>query len=212
MEHTESVRYPTRTEFQRSIADAANVAKWLIRLCPDRLPDMLKRRTVAKFATRFRLDTFVESGTYLGATVEHLSHYCQKVYSIEYQKRLYQRAVQRFASRPNIHIFHGSGSDLITLILKEIDRPALFWLDGHFASGTAEPGEVACPTLTELREILLHRGDHVILIDDAEEFNGQSGYPAVADIKNVVHSLRPDMEVDVARDIIRIGKGVRQNG
>lgn len=198
------VRYPSRSKFQTRLADVAAMAKWFVRRCPDRQPDIVKRRTVANFAAHFHLDTFVESGTYLGATVEFLSRYCQTVYSIEYQERLYQLAIQRFAGRPNIHILHGSGADLMPSVLKQIDRPALFWLDGHFASGTTAPGEVACPTIEELRAILLHRDDHVILIDDAGEFNGRAGYPALRDIEETVRSLQPGMDVVVARDIVRI--------
>jgi len=200
----ETVRYPTRNELQRTLVDTANLAKWLIRFCPPRLPDIVKRRTVADFAVRYKLDTFVESGTYLGATVEHLSRYCKFIYSVEYQERLYKRAVERFANRPNIRILHGSGSDLIPLILKEIDRSALFWLDGHFAAGTTQPGEEACPVKDELREILQHRLDHVILIDDASDFQGQLGYPTVEEVERTVRSLRPNMKTNVAKNIIRI--------
>ena len=200
----ETVRYPTRNELQRALSDAASLAKWLVRFCPPRLPDILKRRTVADFAIRFQLDTFVESGTYLGATVEYLSRYCKFIYSVEYQERLYKRAVERFAARPSIRILHGSGSDLMPLILQEIDRPALFWLDGHFAPGTTTSQEIACPTLAELREILLHRDDHVILIDDADEFNGQAGYPTIGEIEQLVHTLQPAMNVAVRRNIVRI--------
>lgn len=171
----EQVRYATHSELQRTVLDAANLVKWLVRFCPPRLPDILKRRVVASYATRFHLDVFVESGTYLGATVEYLSRYCSSIYSVEYQERLYRRAVQRFSHRSNIRILHGSGSDMMPIIVKGLDRPALFWLDGHFASGTTAADEAACPTLAELRAILLHRGDHVILIDDADEFRGQGG-------------------------------------
>jgi hypothetical protein len=206
----QQVRYPSRSELRRGVQDTVDLVKWLVRFCPARLPDILKRRVVASHATRHHLDVFVESGTYLGATVEYLSQYCSSIYSIEYQERLYRRAIQRFAHRPNIRILHGSGSDIMPVILKELDRPALFWLDGHFASGTAAENEAACPTLLELREILLHRGDHVILIDDADEFRGQEGYPTIEDLKDVVRVLRPQMNVVVARNIIRITS--RTNG
>jgi hypothetical protein len=203
----EQIRYPSRSELRRSVLDTADLVKWLVRFCPARLPDILKRRVVANYAIRFNLDVFVESGTYLGATVEYLSRYCSSIYSIEYQERLYRRAIQRFAHRSNIQILHGSGSDIMPVILKGLDRPALFWLDGHFASGTAAANEAVCPTLVELREILLHRGDHVILIDDADEFRGQEGYPTIEDLKDVIRALRPQMDVAVARNIIRITSG-----
>jgi hypothetical protein len=98
----------------------------------------------------------------------------------------------------------GSGADLIPSILEKLEQPALFWLDGHFASGTVQAGEMACPTQLELRAVLSHRADHVILIDDADEFCGADGYPSLDDIRRDVLTLRPDMTVTVASNIIRI--------
>ena len=49
------------------------------------------------------------------------------------------------------------------------NRPAVFWLDGHWSSGETAGEEDECPLLSEL-ETLSHRQGDVILIDDARLF------------------------------------------
>lgn len=199
-----SVRFAYRGSYESRALDIVHLGKWLARGCPPALPDILKRRVVAGYARRFHLDTFVESGTYLGATVEYLLHHCPTIYSVEYQERLWKRACERFRGRAGVHILHGSGADLMPLILSKIRKPALFWLDGHFGPGKARQDEVACPTMEELTAVLRHRGDHVILIDDAKSFRGERGYPTVDYVVSTAHSLRPEMNIQVSRDIIRV--------
>lgn len=198
------VRYPYRTKLQRQLVDVVELGKWSLRLFPARRPDILKRRIVSSYAQRYGLDIFVESGTYLGATVEHLSGFCSVIYSVECQERLWRRAAEHFSQRPNIHILHGSGADLMPSILDKFDQPALFWLDGHFASGTTRSGEVACPTRTELGAILRHRSDHVILIDDADEFHGKAGYPSLDEIRKDALEAWPKSDLTVIHNIVRI--------
>lgn len=199
-----AVRYEYHGPRVNRVLDLVQLGKWLVRGCPNVMPDILKRRVVSTYARRFRLDTFVESGTYLGAMVEYMSQHCRTIYSFEYQQRLWKRARERFAGRTDIHILLGSGADLMQSVLAELRTPALFWLDGHFAPGTTAPHEVACPAMEELVAVLRHRPDHVVLIDDAREFRGEGGYSAVGDIADTANSLRPGMQVKVSRDIIRI--------
>jgi hypothetical protein len=203
-ETAEPLRYVYHGPLVSRALDLLELGKWLVRGCPAVLPDILKRRVVAGYARRFRLDTFVESGTYLGAMVDHMSNYCPTVYSFEYQERLWKRATERFANRAGVHILRGSGADLMPSVLAQMQTPGLFWLDGHFASGTTAPHEVACPTMEELTAVLRHRSDHVVLIDDAREFRGEGGYPTVGGVVEAVRSLRPGMHVQASQDIIRI--------
>lgn len=200
----ELVRYPYRSPYLTRVLDAKELGKWFVRGCPAASPDIVKRRIVSDYATRFGLDTFVESGTYLGDMVQHMSRYCSRIYSVEYQASLWKAATKRFAGRARIHILHGSGSAVIPSILSEIRSPALFWLDGHFAVGTTKPDEIACPTVEELRAVLQEPYDHVVLVDDAREFRGEGGYPTLDRLVSEVRKLRNDVAIEVRRDIVRI--------
>jgi hypothetical protein len=198
------VRYPYRNPYLTRVLDVKELGKWFVRGCPAASPDIVKRRIVSNYATQFGLDTFVESGTYLGDMVQHMSRYCSRIYSVEYQASLWRSATKRFAGRAGIHILHGSGSAVIPSIVSEIHAPALFWLDGHFAVGTTSPDETACPTVEELRAVLRHPYEHVVLVDDAREFHGEGGYPKLDDLISEVRALRTDVAVTVQRDMIRI--------
>jgi hypothetical protein len=179
----------------------------------ERLPDIFKRRVIASYAQRYHLHTFVESGTWLGRTVAFMRKYCRRVYSVEIQDHLAKAAQERFAGDPAIHILHGSGARWMAGIVADLAEPALFWLDGHFAAGTARNGEVACPTLDELSAVLADsRYDHVILIDDACEFQGTGGYPTLEAMQQFIRSARPNVAVEVRDDIVRVVPGRTRQG
>jgi hypothetical protein len=206
---TEEVRYAYRSPSIAAFFDALEIAKWSARRVlyrqEKRLPDTFKRRVIASYARRYNLQTFVESGTYLGRTVAFMKRYCRHVYSIEFQDHLARAAQARFAADPGIQIFHGSGATWIPRIVANLREPALFWLDGHFAAGTAHDGEVACPTLDELSAVLADsRYNHVILIDDAREFRGIDGYPTLEAVQQFIRSSRSDVAIEVNNDIVRV--------
>jgi hypothetical protein len=207
----EEVRYPYHSPRRGLVLDALDLAKWSMRKVlgvnrqNPRLPDILKRRVLARYARRYKLRTFVESGTYLGGTVAFMRKYCGQLYSVEYQPHLAKAAQERFVGDPAIHIFHGDGSHWIPRIVPELRESALFWLDGHFAAGTARSGEVACPTLAEISVALADtRYPHVLLIDDASEFQGDGGYPTIDALQESIRSIRTDVAVEVRNNIVRV--------
>jgi len=207
----EEVRYPYHSPGASFMLDVWDLAKWCVRkICgvnrqQTRLPDILKRRVIASYAQRYKLKTFVESGTYLGGTVAFMRRYCRRVYSVEFQPHLAKAAQERFAGDPAIRIFHGDGSKWMLRIVAELQEPTLFWLDGHFAAGTARDGEIACPTLQEISAALADtRYAHVLLVDDARDFKGEGGYPTLAALQGFVRSARTNVTVEVKNDIVRI--------
>jgi hypothetical protein len=205
------VRYPYHSRGTTLALDALEVAKWSLRRILNenpnqtRLPDVLKRRVIASYAQRYKLKSFVESGTYLGGTAAFMRKYCPRVYSVEFQPHLAQAAQERFAQDPAIRIFQGDGSIWIPRIVAELREPALFWLDGHFAAGTTCDGEVACPTLQEISAALGDtRYPHVLLVDDAREFKGDGGYPTLDALQQFIRSAKPDVAIEVKNDIVRV--------
>ena len=208
---TEIVRYPYHSPYANIALDALELVKWSMRkvLPPNRrrsqLPDILKRRVIASYAQHYNLSAFVESGTYLGGTVAFMRKHCHRLYSIEFQPHLAKAAQERFTNDSAIQIFQGSGAIWMPRIVAGLREPALFWLDGHFAAGTAKDGEVACPTMEEISAVLADsRYRHVVLVDDAREFRGEGGYPTLDELRRFILTARPDATIDVRDDIVRV--------
>ena len=90
-------------------------------------------------------------------------------------------------------------------VLKDINKPCLFWLDAHYSGGSTAKGQTNTPVIDELECILNHKNgnEHVILIDDARLFVPENDYPAVEEIKNLVLSTCPNWTFKVKDDIIR---------
>jgi hypothetical protein len=61
------------------------------------------------------------------------------------------------------------------------------------------------PISNEVQAILEHRvKGHVILIDDARNFDGSHDYPDLSDLRSSVVSKYPQATFEVADDVIRI--------
>lgn len=122
---------------------------------------------------------FVETGTYKGDSLfSALNTHCfEKLFSVEIHRELYEFCKQRFANQAQIKLFHGDTTDVLPEILKEIDSPATFWLDGHYTGAHAGKGLINCPLLFELDILCAHPiKTHTLIIDDVpsfgrEEFN-----------------------------------------
>ena len=162
-----------------------------------------KRQYLLELASRSEeVEVFVETGTYLGKTTRVMSQVCDRVFSIEIDQALYERAVALFERDPQVTLLHGNSADLLPSVLDEIDVPALFWLDGHYSGGITG-GPMQSPILSELRAILGHPvKNHVVVIDDARLFRGRGGYPRLRDVGAMLADTAYDMVVQ--SDLIRI--------
>ncbi len=174
----------------------------------------MKRNDILEISKRFIDATiFIETGTFLGDTIEFFKNNFTKLYSIELSEELAHKAKIRFQNNANITIVYGNSSVQLSKILTEIDTPCIFWLDGHYSSEfwvgkefirTAK-GAKNTPVKDELLQIINHKiKNHVILIDDARLFNGQFDYPEIKKLKNVISKHLPSHTLEVKNDIIRI--------
>jgi hypothetical protein len=183
------------------------VRNWNKKGNPIPVPDIIKQKTVKEYAKIFSVETCVETGTYLGDMVDAVRETFSKIYSIELDKNLYEQAKKKFSRHHNISIFHGDSSKVLPVILADISEPCLFWLDGHYSGGITAKGDFNTPIMKELNCILEHFiEEHVILIDDAREFNGYNDYPTLEELKKRIFNKYPDWEFYIKDDIIRIHK------
>ncbi len=176
-------------------------------ICP---PHGIKENYVEKFAKEFDINILVETGTYLGEMVYAMRNNFEHIISIELDKELYENASNFFRKDKHIEIIQGDSSKVLPEILKNINQSCLFWLDGHYSGGITAKGELSTPIVSEISFIkenaVSNNIDHVILIDDARDFNGTDGYPTIKEFEKFVNELFPDYLFKVQDDIIVIHK------
>lgn len=168
-------------------------------------PRLIKQKIIRDYANKNSIRTFIETGTYLGETVNAIRNTFSTIYTMEIDEKLYRRARKKFAGVSKIKIYSGDSGELLPKILKKINKPCLFWLDAHFSAGITSKGEKYTPILEELNCILSHQErSHVILIDDAEYFNGKGDYPTIKSLRDLVKRKRPKMRLEVIHNLILI--------
>lgn len=168
-------------------------------------PHAYKQRVVREYARRYGLPVLVETGTYLGDMVEAARTGFRTVFSIELDRDLHRRAVQRFAARANVTILQGDSAQVLPQLLGNLEGPALFWLDGHYSADITARGDKDTPIVSELENISRHPvRQHVILIDDARCFNGTHDYPTLKELEQSARRYWPGSTFEVRDDIIRI--------
>ena len=186
------------------ILRSAGVWRWKLSGRPAPPPHSAKQKVVKEFQKRFKLTTFVETGTYLGDMVNVAKGRFSRVYSIELSSELAANAQRRFATDKNVTILAGDSSELLPSILAEINTPCLFWLDGHFSGGNTARGNSDYPILGELTHIAGHSiSGHVILIDDARLFTGEESVPSRAQIYTALTIINRLYVIKTEDDIIR---------
>jgi hypothetical protein len=171
-----------------------------------------KRKIIEKYRKDFSPSVFIETGTFLGDTVEYFRNQFNKIYSIELSEELAKKASNRFLGAGNIHIIQGNSEMELPKIVSQITGTALFWLDGHYSSEffvkdefikTAK-GETNTPVVAELEIILGSSLRSVVLIDDARLFNGKEDYPTIKHIKSIVRKSGKPYNTTISDDIIQI--------
>jgi hypothetical protein len=118
---------------------------------------------------KYHNDAFVETGTFEGgAVIFALQAGFKEVYSVEVYKVFYDTCVARFKDNPNVHLFRGDSIDTLWSMIKDINTPITFWLDGHICLYPGvSVGKKNIPIIEELNIIAQHSiKTHTILVDD----------------------------------------------
>jgi hypothetical protein len=172
--------------------------------CPSPAPNVVKMAVVRHYVESRGARYFVETGTFLGSMVEHIAETGAKCITIEIDDVIHDRALAMLKRKKNIHCLKGDSAVVLPEVLKAIDQPAVFWLDGHYSGGFTGKAEIDTPVSAELQMILDHgvKG-HVILIDDARDFTGQDGYPRLSTLLALFED-HAEYRAQVSADIIRI--------
>lgn len=167
-------------------------------------PHIIKQRVLQAYANRYGLKVLVETGTYYGDMVEAMKTIFDHIYSIELNKYLHEKAKKRFKGAKHVDLIHGdSGKELLN-VMKKIDQPALFWLDGHYSGSETDRGEKDTPIWEELYHIFSGQDSGHVIIDDARLFGTDPAYPTIRELKDFIFSRRDNVEILVQDDSIRI--------
>ena len=180
------------------------IIRWMRGGCIGPAPHAIKMSVVRSYLSRYDLKQFVETGTFLGDTLEFIAREGVVCTSIELSEQLHAKAMQRFAGFENVCLIHGNSAQEMPKLLESIKKPTLFWLDGHYSGGFTAKGEQDSPITAELEAICNYPvHGHVILIDDARCFDGTNGYPQLLDLLMEIQR-RGRYNSEVAIDIIRL--------
>lgn len=186
------------------IKGQANILKWKLRGKPLPPPHAVKVDVISNAARKFGCKTLVETGTYLGDMIARSRHLFERLYTIEVDPQLYQKARTRFENDSAISVLLGDSKNELPKILSQLTTPAIFWLDGHYSGGCTGRGDLDTPVQAEVELILRHQVQgHVILVDDARLFTGISDYPSLDTFRDQLLKLKKNYSFSVDTDIIR---------
>jgi hypothetical protein len=167
----------------------------------------VKQHTVKQFAKKYGIRVFIEVGTYLGDMAAAVCNDFDRIYSIELSEDLFNRAAKKFAGYKHIAILHGDSFQVMPEILRRIEVPCLFWLNGHYSLGNSATWNKEGIMMEELKQIIAHPiKNHVILIDEANLFAGKNDFPTLEFMRTFVESRTPYYGFYTQNDIIRIYK------
>lgn len=160
---------------------------------------------LAYFALKYKTKIFVETGTYMGDTVDSLKYFFKKLYTVEMNKKLYINAAKYFKGYRKIEVIRGDSGIILPKILKNIHEPSLFWLDAHYCGEGTARGNKDTPIMKEINYLIkVQKYCHIVLIDDARLFDGTHSYPTYKWFKSHIEKKWKGMKVEKRYDIIRI--------
>ena len=168
------------------------------------LPLIMRSRLLRKLLRQGGYHYFIETGTYRGDTTAMLCPYAKQVHTIELGKELAEEAKKRFQDYTHVHVHQGDSGEVLPKIMPQIKSAALFYLDGHYSGGITAKGEKECPIYEELKAIFAsEKLPHLLVIDDARCFVGESDYPTVDELVDFIKKHRPAARIKVKWDAIR---------
>jgi hypothetical protein len=167
-------------------------------------PHLIKSRTIKEYQNKYQINILIETGTYLGDMVEAQRNNFSKIISIEISESLQKKATKRFSKYKHIKILHGDSSNILPVIMKDIQKPAIFWLDGHYSAGITEKGQKECPIFEEIDAILNENHfKHILLVDDARCFIGKNDYPTIEELTDYIKAKNNKYQLEIKNDILR---------
>ena len=174
-----SILYHNHKKIKEAISARKKIILW--QLTGMAIPPHVAKQNIIKYyATKFSLQNFIETGTYMGEMIDGVPNNFSKIISIEFDPALADRAKNKFSSYGHVTILQGDSGQVLPSVISNMTGTCLFWLDAHYSGGVTSQGDLETPIAKELKVLLDHPcSEHVIFIDDAHEFMGQNNYPTL---------------------------------
>lgn len=117
-----------------------------------------------------KFHSFIETGTYRGATTFAMEPFFDLLHTIEIKQEFFENCKSNYPGN-KIRFHLGDSSKILPQILPEIKGDAVFFLDGHWSSKHTGRGDKDVPLFEELDAInQLFKGKALIIIDDYRLF------------------------------------------
>jgi len=180
------------------------IKQWKIDGSPIPPPHEVKQFVINEYREKTGYKVLIETGTYYGAMIDAQKDYIEKIYSIELSEQLYANAIQKYKSDSRVVVVQGDSSKVLNSVISQVNKPSIFWLDGHYSYGETARGDKDCPIFGEIDAIFNNTNmfGSVLLIDDARCFNGTGDYPTIDELKEYVYKLESRYKLAVESDII----------
>ena len=167
----------------------------------------------SRVAGRPPLETFVETGTFEGASVLAVRPFFKRIFTVELSEDLHGAATEKFRGDAAVEVLPGNSPAALETLRPRLEKESvLYWLDAHWCGPavTATAGEKSqCPLLLELDAIRVLNENSVILIDDARLFLSippaplnASNWPDFDAIVRKLFTLGPAHMLAVINDVI----------
>lgn len=217
MEYTQSVdtfladSRITWSRIFRRTRSTLRFLQWVARSYSGPPPHIVKIAAVKRYAKRYAIRSFVETGTLRGDMIQGILREFSDITSIELDSTLAEQARYKFRHCRNVRVVQGDSTLMLPAIVQSLRVPTIFWLDAHYSGGVTARGTVDTPIQEEISCLLRHPLiATVILIDDARCFDGTNGYPRLDALATLVARIQPDLNFSVCNDIIRLIRPHRQ--
>tara|TARA_B100001094_G_scaffold333314_1_gene410610 strand:- start:142 stop:672 length:531 start_codon:yes stop_codon:yes gene_type:complete len=134
---------------------------------------------------------FIETGSYMGSTIDNIKNNFKNIYTIELNENLYNYCKKKFENDKNINCLKGESYIKLQEILKDINNDTIFFLDGHYSGNETSKGIEDVPLLRELEVINKNfKNKGIIIIDDLRLFgsNGNEDWSKITK-KNILEKI-----------------------
>lgn len=146
-------------------------------------PHLIKQRILQHYLEENDIHTLLEINTFPGVAQPGQAPE-DRFIAAEISENLYVKPNKRPISRATVELLWGASRKVLTQLDQHIQQPVICWLDGHYNT----LHEKICPIFEQLEVFFTTAGRHIFLINNAAQFNGQDGWPAleavVAFLKN----------------------------
>lgn len=170
----------------------------------------LKSSLLQELQTIFKIDTFVETGTYLANTTIKAAKVFDQIHSIELSSELYEKALHRLNYWEHVTVHLGDSKDVLHQLFPYLcDKRVLFYLDGHYSGHVTAKGSLPTPLIEELKAIAQMKTTHaILLINDVRFFQdtcfpekveslhlGLETYPYLEEIVKAILEIHPSYKI-----------------